>query len=32
VRGASLNFCTASRSSPHSVQRYWYVGIGVFLS
>ena len=22
-QGGSLNFCTASRSSPHSVQRYW---------
>jgi hypothetical protein len=26
VSAASLNFCTTSRSSPQSVQTYWYVG------
>jgi hypothetical protein len=26
VSGASVNFCTASTGSPHSVQVYWYVG------
>ena len=28
VSGSSLNFCTASSRSPHSVQAYWYVGTG----
>ena len=26
VSGSSVNFCTASSRSPHSVQAYWYVG------
>lgn len=26
VRASSVNFCTASRPSPHSVHWYWYVG------
>jgi len=30
VRASSVNFCTASRPSPHSVHWYWYVGT-VFL-
>jgi hypothetical protein len=26
VNGSSVNFCTTSIGSPHSVQVYWYVG------
>ena len=28
VSGSSLNFCTSSSGSPHSVHVYWYVGTG----
>src|SRR5690606_655827 len=28
VSGSSLKLCTTSRSAPHSVQAYWYVGTG----